>query len=46
VGSEERLTQLRETYGVHRKLPVLTRIKLGLAASRIVVKMVANYFIR
>jgi hypothetical protein len=25
---------------------VLTRIKLGLAASRIVVKMVANYFIR
>ena len=32
VGSEEAITQLRETYEVNRKLPVLTRLKLGLAA--------------
>jgi len=45
VGSEERLSRLRETYEVHRKLPVLTRIKLGFAATRVIVKMLAGYLI-
>ncbi len=49
VGSEERLKQLRETYEVKRKLPLFTRLKLGVRASRIVAKMLAGqgcYFIR
>lgn len=46
VGSDEALKRLRETYEVTRKLPMLTRIKLGFAASRIVLKMFANYLIR
>ena len=46
VGSEDRLTQLRETYEVNRKLPVFTRLKLGFAASRIILKMLAGYLIR
>jgi len=46
VGSEERLTQLRETYEVNRKLPVLTRITLAIRASRVILKMLAAYFIR
>jgi hypothetical protein len=46
VGSEERLTQLRETYEVNRKLPRLTQLKLAFAASRIVLKMFAGYLIR
>ena len=46
VGSEQRLRQLQETYEVNRKLPVFTRLKLGFAASRIVLKMLAGYFIR
>jgi patatin-related protein len=41
-GSEERLTQLRETYEVNRKLAVLARIRLGIRASRIVLKMLAG----
>ena len=47
AGSEERLKQLRETYEVNRKLPVFTRLKLGVRASRIVMKMLAGgrYFI-
>ena len=46
VGSEEALTRLRETYEVNRKLPVFTRLKLGFAASRIILKMLAGYLIR
>ena len=46
VGSEERLKRLRETYEVNRKLPVFTRLKLGVQASRIILKMLAGYFIR
>jgi len=46
VGSQERLTQLRETYEIDRKLPVFTRLKLGVRASRIVMKMLAGYFIK
>jgi hypothetical protein len=45
VGSEERLSRLRETYEVNRKLPLLTRLKLGFRASRIVLKMLAGYLI-
>jgi hypothetical protein len=45
AGSEERLTQLRKTYEVNRKLPLVTRLKLGFAAGRIILKMVAGYFI-
>ena len=45
VGSEEALKRLRETYEVNRKLPVFTRLKLGFAASRIILKMLAGYFI-
>jgi len=46
AGSEDRLKHLREAYEVERKLPVLARIKLGFAASRIIVKMFAGYLIR
>jgi len=46
VGSEEALTQLRETHEVNRKLPMFTRIRLGFRASRIVLRMLAAYFIR
>jgi patatin-related protein len=46
VGSEERLKQLQRSYEVNRKLPVLTRVKLGIRASRIVAKMLAGYSIR
>ncbi|MGZ5154157.1 MAG: DUF3376 domain-containing protein [Burkholderiales bacterium] len=46
VGSEQRLTQLGEPHEVNRKLPVLTRLKLSFTASRIVLKMLAGYFIR
>ena len=43
VGSEEALTRLRETHEVNRKLPMLTRIKLGFRASRIILRMLAGY---
>ena len=43
VGSEERLTQLRETYEVNRKLPIFTRLKLVFAASWIILKMLTGY---
>jgi patatin-related protein len=46
VGSEERLTQLREIYEVKRELPVRTRLTLGFAAGRVILKMLAAYFIR
>jgi len=46
AGSEERLQELRETYEVNRRLPVFTRLKLGVRASRIVAKMLAGYLIR
>ncbi len=46
VGSEERLKQLRETCEVKRKLPLFTRLKLGVRASRIVAKMLVGYFAR
>jgi hypothetical protein len=50
VGSQERLTQLAETYEVNRKLPIFTRIKLGVRASRIILRMLAgccaHYFTR
>ena len=39
LGSEDRLQQLRETYEVNRKLPMFTRLKLGIRASRIIAKM-------
>ena len=42
AGSEETLTRLRETYEVNRKLPVLTRMKLGFAASRVILKMLTG----
>ncbi|MGH9647299.1 MAG: DUF3376 domain-containing protein [Bryobacteraceae bacterium] len=45
VGSEEALTRLRKTYEVDRKLPVFTRLKLSFAASRIILRMLAGYFI-
>jgi hypothetical protein len=40
------LKALRETYEVDRKLPVLTRLKLGVQAARIITKMLAGYFVR
>jgi len=43
AGSEERLTELRKTYEVNRKLPLFTRLKLGFAAGRIVLKMFTGY---
>ncbi len=43
VGNEEALTRLRETHEVNRKLPMFTRIRLGLRASRIILKMLAGY---
>jgi len=50
AGSEEALKQLRETYEVNRKLPVFTRLKLGIRVSRIVAKMLAgssgHFFLR
>ncbi|MBZ5673069.1 MAG: patatin-like protein [Acidobacteriia bacterium] len=46
AGNEEDLKRLRETYEVNRKLPVVTRLKLAFAASRILLKMVAAYFTR
>jgi hypothetical protein len=46
VGSEEALKRLQTNYEVNRKLPVFTRLKLGVEASRIILKMVAGYFIR
>jgi len=46
AGSEIFLTRLRETHEVNRKLPVFTRIKLGFAASRIILKMLAGYFVK
>jgi len=46
VGSRERLTQLQETYEVDRKLPLFTRLKLGVRASRIIMKMLGGYFIK
>ena len=45
VGSEEALKRLRESYEVNRKLPIFTRLKLGLRASRIILKMLAGYLI-
>ncbi|HYV61051.1 MAG TPA: patatin-like protein [Bryobacteraceae bacterium] len=46
AGSAEALQRLRETYEVDRRLPVFTRLKLGVQASRTVVKMLAGYFVR
>lgn len=46
AGSEEALKRLRETYEVNRKLPMFTRLKLGVRASRIVAKMLAGYLTR
>jgi patatin-related protein len=46
TGGEERLTRLRETYEVNRKLPLFIRLKLGFRASRIILKMLAGYLIR
>jgi patatin-related protein len=46
AGGEEALKALRETYEVDRKLPVLTRLKLGVQAARIITKMLAGYFVR
>jgi patatin-related protein len=46
VGSEERLKQLRETYEIKRNLPVFTRLKLGVQASRILAKMLTGYLVR
>ncbi len=45
VGSEEKLTRLRESHKVNRKLPVFTRLRLGFAASRVILKMLAGYLI-
>ena len=45
AGSEEALTRLQESYEVNRKLPVFTRLKLAFAASRIILRMLAGYFI-
>ncbi|MCU1336162.1 MAG: Patatin [Bryobacterales bacterium] len=46
AGSEEALKRLRETYEVNRKLPVWTRLSLGVRAGRVIVKMLAGYFVR
>jgi patatin-related protein len=46
AGGEESLKALGETYEVNRKLPVFTRLKLGVQAARIVTKMLAGYFVR
>jgi len=46
VGSEEALKRLRESYEVNRKLPMFTRLRLGVRAGRIVTKMMAGYFIK
>jgi hypothetical protein len=46
VESEERLKELRNTYEVNRRLPVLTRLKLGFRASRIILRMLAGYLMR
>jgi patatin-related protein len=43
AGTEEALTRLRETSEVNRKLPVLTRFKLGIRAGWIVTKMMVGY---
>ncbi len=45
VGSEVALKKLRESYEVNRRLPIFTRLKLGLCASRIILKMLAGYLI-
>ena len=46
AGSVESLERLRGAYEINRKLPVLTRIKLGIRASRIILKMLVGYFMR
>jgi patatin-related protein len=46
AGSEEAVKHLRETYAVNRKLPLFTRLKLGMSTSRIILKMLAGYFVR
>jgi hypothetical protein len=46
AGSEAALRELTETYEVNRKLPVFTRLKLGVQAARIFTKMLAGYFVR
>jgi patatin-related protein len=46
AGGEQDLKRLRETYEVNRKLPVFTRLNLGIRASGIILKMLAGYFIR
>jgi patatin-related protein len=42
VGGETELKRLRETYEVNRRLPILTRMKLGFRASRIVLRMITG----
>ena len=42
VGSEERLKHLREGHEVNRKLQVLTRLKLGVRAGWIILRMLAG----
>jgi predicted acylesterase/phospholipase RssA len=46
AGGEAALTRLRDIYQVNRKLPVFTRIKLGVRAGGIILKMLAGYLIR
>jgi len=46
VGNQERLSRLRETYEVNRRLPLLTRLKLGFRASRVILKMLVGYLSR
>jgi patatin-related protein len=45
VGSEEALKKLRESYEVDRRLPIFTRLKLGLRAIRIIFRMMAGYLV-
>jgi hypothetical protein len=46
AGNEEALKRLRQSYEVNRKLPMFTRVKLGIRAGRIVLRMLAGYLIR
>jgi len=46
AGSEGALTQLRETHEVNGKLPLFTRLRLGIQVSRVILRMLAAYFIK
>jgi hypothetical protein len=46
AGSEDSLKRLRENCEANRKLPLFTRMKLGFAAGRVILKMLAGYLIR